>query len=262
MSPRSSTRPGTATLLARAGAAEWTRLWTVRTTWWCLLAAAVGIVGMGALLGLDASGMPADAPRPAAWQAGEIALLPGQFALLVLVLLAVTSEYATGSITTTLQWTPHRWHVLLTRAVVPVSVATVAGVVLVLGADLTAWAIFPELELSVPGVAGSLAVAAGVLAAGGLLAVGAGLLLRSTAGALAVVFLSLLVLPFVLPQFGVQWMSTVATYLPGGAAMFLLIGVEPPGATHTTATAAALLTAWASGALLAGGLSFLTRDSS
>lgn len=34
------TGPPLTTVLARAAAAEWTRLWTLRSTWWSLLAAA------------------------------------------------------------------------------------------------------------------------------------------------------------------------------------------------------------------------------
>jgi hypothetical protein len=137
--------------------------------------------------------------------------------------------------------------------VVPVSVATAAGVLLVLAADLTAWAVFPDLRMSGYGLAASLGVVAGVVAGGSLLAVGAGFLLRSTAGALAFVFLSLLVLPFVLPLFDVEWLASAASYLPGAAATFLLIGAEPVGDTLTTASATAVLAGWAGAALLAGG---------
>ena len=49
----------------------------------------------------------------------------------------------------------------------------------------------------------SLGRIAAVLVAGGVLAVGVALLLRSTAGALATVFLLQLVLPAMLPSFGV-----------------------------------------------------------
>ena len=46
--------PGTLTVFGRAAAAEWVRLRTVRTTWWCLLAAAVTILGIGATMAFDA----------------------------------------------------------------------------------------------------------------------------------------------------------------------------------------------------------------
>lgn len=254
-------RVGGARVLARACAAEWTRLWTVRTTWWCLLAAAVTVCGMATLLALDVSSDIAmgieRSDWPPATAAGELALLPGQFALLLLALLPVTSEYSTGAVATSLQWTSRRRALLTARTVVPVLVATVAGLLLVLVADVFAHTLTPALELTAQGLAGSLATAAGVLAAGTTIAVGLGFLLRSTAGALASVFLLMLVLPLVLPAFGVAWLVTVAAHLPGGAAVFLL-GEQVPGLTETSA--AVVLALWAAAATVAGALSVLRRD--
>ena len=249
--------PGTGAVFARAAAAEWLRLRTVRTTWWCLLAAAVSIVGIGATAAFDEAGGPANplAGLPATF-AGEFGVLVGQFALLVLALLAVTQEYASGSIGPTLQWTPRRGVLLAARTTVPVVVATVAGALLALVADVAAWFIAPELTLSVADLAGSLGRIAAVLVAGSVLAVGVGLLLRSTAGALATVFLLQLVLPLLLPGFGVEWMRVLGELLPGSGAVWTLLG-EPD---MTAAQATALLVGWSGAALAAGGWSLLRRD--
>ncbi|CCG04322.1 hypothetical protein [Blastococcus saxobsidens] len=249
--------PGTGTVFVRAAAAEWLRLRTVRTTWWCLLAAAVTIVGIGATAAFDMSqgsdGFLAGEPVTFA---GEFGVLPGQFALLVLALLAVTQEYASGAIGPTLQWTPRRGVLLAARVTVPVVVATVAGVLLAVAANVAAWLIAPELTLSLADVADSLGRIAAVLLAGSLLAVGVGLLLRSTAGALATVFLLQLVLPFMLPAFGVEWMRHLGELLPGSGAIWTLLG-EPD---MTAAQATALLVGWSGVALTAGGWSLLRRD--
>ncbi len=175
--------PGTLAVFARAAAAEWLRLRTVRTTWWCLLAAAGTIVGIGATAAFDMAQEPAEftSGLPATF-AGEFGVLPGQFALLVLALLAVTQEYASGSIGPTLQWTPRRGVLLAARVAVPVVVATVAGVLLALVADVAAWFIAPDLTLSLADLGDSLGRIAAVLVAGGVLAVGVGLLLRRAAG--------------------------------------------------------------------------------
>jgi ABC-2 type transport system permease protein len=95
-----------------------------------------------------------------------------------------------------------------------------------------------------------------VLLAGSLLAVGAGLLLRSTAGALATVFMLQLVLPFLLPAFGVAWMAELGELLPGSGATWTLLG-EPE---MTAAQATTLLVGWSAAALAAGGWSLLRRD--
>jgi len=248
--------PGTATVLARAAAAEWLRLRTVRTTWWCLLAAAVTIVGIGAVMAFDAENGTESGALPPATAAGEFGVLLGQFALLVLVLLAVTQEYATRVIAPTLQWTPRRGVLLAARTAVLVGVASVAGVLLALVADLAAWTVAPDLTLTPADLGGSLARVGAVLLAGSALAVGTGLVLRSTAGALGTVFLLQLGLPSLLPAFGGGWLTDLGELLPGTAAFRALLGEPDMSAT----TAGVLLAAWAAAALLAGGWSLLRRD--
>ena len=247
--------PGTATVFARAASAEWLRRRTVRTTWWCLLAATVTVVGIGVIMAFDAENVTASGELPPATSAGEFGVLLGQFALLVLALLAVTQEYASGAIAPTLQWTPRRRVLLAARVTVPVVVATVAGVLLALAADVAAWLI-ADLTLAPADVADSLSRIAAVLVAGGVLAVGVGLLLRSTAGALATVFLLQLVLPFLLPAFGVQWMADLGELLPGSGAIWTLLGEPDMSAGQATA----LLVGWSGVARAAGGWSLLRRD--
>ena len=249
--------PGWATVFRRAAAAEWLRLRTVRTTWWCLLAAAGAIVGIGATAAFDEATEPADplSNLPATF-AGEFGVLLGQFALLVLALLAVTQEHASGAIGPTLQWTPRRGVLLAARVAVPVVVATTAGVLLALVADVAAWFIAPDLTLTSTDLADSLGRIAAVLSAGSALAVGVGLLLRSTAGALATVFVLQLVLPLLLPAFGVQWMADLGELLPGSGAIWTLLGEPDITATHATT----LLVGWSGAALAAGGWSLLRRD--
>ena len=250
--------PGTLAVFGRAAAAEWTRLRTVRTTWWCLLAATVTIVGLGAIAAADeAEGPvgPGNLVVPSTF-AGEYGVMLGQFALLVLALLAVTQEYASGSIGPTLQWTPRRGVLLAAKVAVPAVVATGAGVLLALVADVLALLVDRDLTLSLADLGDSLLRIAAVLLAGSVLAVGLGLFLRSTAGALATVFLLQLVLPFLLPAFGVQWMADLGELLPGSGAIWTLIG-EPE---MTAAQASTLLIGWSGGALVLGGGSLLRRD--
>jgi ABC-2 type transport system permease protein len=255
MSALRTAAPGTGTVLGRAVAAEWTRMRTVRTTWWCLLTAAATVIGLGTLIAVDEAGSP-DLPAFPAWVAGQYGMVMGQFALLVLVLLAVTPEYASGMIGPTLQWTPRRGVLLAARVALPVLVVCAAGVLMALVADVATWLLAPELEMAVPGLVESLGRVAVVLAAGGMLTTGLGLLLRSTAGALAVTFALLLVLPLLLPAFGIPWLAELAELLPGSGATSLLIG-EPE---MSTAAAVGLLAAWAAAGVAVGGWSLLRRD--
>lgn len=253
---RTTAEPGTTTVFARAAAAEWVRLRTVRTTWWCLLAGAVATIGIGTLTAVDEASMAeAIGSTAQATLAGEYGVLIGQFALLLVVLLAVTSEYGSGVIGPTLQWTPRRGVLLAARTTVPVVVATVAGVLFALVADVLSKLLAPELELSAGDLGGSAARIAAVLVAVGALAGGAGFLLRSTAGALAAVFLLQLVLPFLLPAFG-TWTTDIAEWLPGSGAIWTLLGEPEMSAGQATV----LLTGWTGVALAAGGWRLLRRD--
>ncbi|HZB21283.1 MAG TPA: hypothetical protein VE463_15710, partial [Blastococcus sp.] len=106
----------TGRVLARTCAAEWTRLRTVRGSWWFAAAAAVVMVGIGTVAGLEADPFPANSDP--AWTASTVTAVPAQFALLALALTAVTSDHATGGIVPTLQWTPRRNVLALARTFV------------------------------------------------------------------------------------------------------------------------------------------------
>ncbi|MGN9809252.1 hypothetical protein ACTMSW_07825 [Micromonospora sp. BQ11] len=243
---------------ARTCAAEWTRLWTVKTTWWFLAAAAVVMVGLGAVAGLDAAADPVPPQGDPAWLVSRISAMPAQFALLALALIAVTSDYATGGIVPALQWTPRRTVLFLARAVVTATVTTSVGALLGFASALTAFvAARPGLSLPADEGAEVLGTVAFVFAAGTVLAVGLGFLLRNTAGGLVSVFLLMLVLPVLLPQFGYEWMSELARILPGTGAAFLLLGEVP---RMTTTSSVTVLLSWAAGGLLLGWLRLMRDD--
>jgi hypothetical protein len=247
------------TALARTCAAEWTRLWTVRSSWWFLLVAAVAMVGLGLLLGFESAADPAHLQGEPAWQTAQNIVVPAQFALLSFALTAVTSDYATGGIVPALQWTPRRAVLFGARALTTVGAATGIAVLLALASALAAYSTAGSaLVLPLEDGLDMVATVALVFAAGTALAVGLGFLLRSTAGALVSVFLLLLLLPVLLPQFGVDSLTTVADALPGAGALHFLLG-EQESRESTDAGAAITLVAWAAGALLAGWLR-LARD--
>ena len=255
--PRAPRHVSPGRLLARTCAAEWTRLWTVRGSWWFLLAAAVPMVGIGAIAGVEAAGDPASSQGDPAWSVAAMATMPAQFALLALALSAVTSDYASGGIIPTLQWTPRRGVLLLARAAVAITVVTGLGALLGLGSALAAAGAAPGLTLPWGVGLDVLGTVAFVVATGAALAMGLGFLLRNTAGALVAVFLLVLVLPLLLPQFGYDWMATLAHALPGSGGAFLLLG-EVPGMSWVSSVTVLLL--WAGGALLLGGLRLVRGD--
>ena len=241
------------TVFRRAAAAEWTRLWTVRSTWWALAAATGLMLLIGAAAGAEHEGLD---PAPI-WQPAEIAIVPAQFAFLVVVLLAVTGEHATGAIRSTMQWVPRRGVLFAARAVVPVAVVTACAVAAAVACGVVAWALVGSAAEVVAGdIVTSLATIALVVAFGGLLAVGLGLLLRSTAGTLTALFLLIFVLVVALGNSGVPWLVTISDHLPGRAIVVL---VADEGALPAS-TLAAVILGWTVAALAGGGWSLLRRD--
>ncbi|HEV2893768.1 MAG TPA: ABC transporter permease, partial [Actinomycetota bacterium] len=104
--------------MRRALASEWTKLRTVSSTAW-LVAAAVGctvLLSSAMAASVDTS----QCPSPASCQEDTTRLAltgvwVGQVAVVVLAVLAVTSEYDTGMIQVTLAATPRRGTVLLAK---------------------------------------------------------------------------------------------------------------------------------------------------
>ncbi|HEX2152960.1 MAG TPA: hypothetical protein VHL52_03170 [Acidimicrobiia bacterium] len=243
----------TFTVFRRAVTAEWTRLWTLRSTWYSLLAAAGLMLFVGGAAGIGHTGTD---PAPI-WEPAQIAIVPGQFAFLLVVLLAVTGEYSTGAIRSTLQWVPRRGILLVARTLVPVAFVTVCAVVVSAATGLVAWAFVGE---SAEVVAGDIVTSLGriglVVAFGGLLTAGIALTLRSTAGTLTVIFLLMFVLVVALGNSGVSWLTAISEHLPGRA---IVVIVADQGALSTK-TIATVMVGWSAAALSAGGWSLIRRD--
>lgn len=234
-------------------AAEWTKLWSLRSTWWCLAAATAVGLGITAIIALDGDALQ---PPLAASRWVALSMDSVQYAIVALAALTVTGEYATRTIHTTLQATPSRGAVLAAKAVVLATVTAGLGVALALVGAMVA--------TTVAGVGvdvGDLVAAAGAVglyaAAISLLALGLGTALRSTAGALTAVFLLLLPLPLVLRVSGVAALVSVADLLPGWAGQALMTGMTE---IHPPLVAIGLLAGWAGAALLAGYLVLRQRD--
>jgi ABC-2 type transport system permease protein len=254
------TQISTGRLFARSCAAEWTRLWTVRSTWWLAAATAAVMVGIALPAALSTTGRPDPPYGDPAWNIANLTAMPAQFALLTMALTAVTSDYATGGIMATLQWTPRRAVLFGARAIVAVATATGVGVLVAAVSGVVAYVVArPVLSLPLAGGADVLGTVAGVFAGSAALAVGLGFLVRSTAAVLVSAFLLLLVLPGLLPQLGYSWLTDIADWLPGTNALFLLTG-EPVGRGLSPTSAALTMLAWAGAALTLGGLRLVRDD--
>jgi ABC-2 type transport system permease protein len=182
--PRPRAAPvGPPTVLARSLRAETTKLRSLRSTAGSLLAAIVVTVGMAALAAWAV--VAGDDPRPADATPANLAGVGtafGQFALLALAALTITAEFATGSIRTTLAATPARWATVTAKAII-VGVVSFAG-----GFVATALAILAAAPILDTGTGDLLAASArnaAALALTGLVVLGLGALLRSTAATIS-----------------------------------------------------------------------------
>jgi hypothetical protein len=246
-------------VLVRTARAEWSRLWTVRSTWFLVVAVSLAVVGLGALAGVDtANGIGA---FTSAWDAARFTTLFAMFGISALAVVATTSDYTTGGIVPTLQWTPRRGLLLLARSLVVGGTAVALGALLVTGASGMVALQTPGAGLPADEGLRLLGDVAVVVGSSALLSVGLGLLLRSTAGALVSVLALLLVLPLVLGNLPYEAAQTLAADLPGAGAMYLVFG-NAPGDSMSDASARAILLGWAGASLVLGGWRLLRTDAS
>jgi ABC-2 type transport system permease protein len=186
----------------RVARAEWTKLWSVPSTAWSLLALVVVTTGIGVLAcwgtmqGLDQN--PTAIPEFDTVNLTLAGLGLGQLAAAVLGAMVISTEYSTGGIRSTLTATPRRLTLLAAKALVFVGVALVVGVVTsFLSFTLGQAFLRDDLQVGLgdPGVLRAL-VGGGLYVAGsGMFGFAFGALLRHTAGAITAAVAVLLVLP-------------------------------------------------------------------
>lgn len=221
---------------------EWTKLRTVRSTYWTLLVMALAMVGLGALFTARYRIEPVSAADRAAFDPTAYSLsglFLAQLAAAVLGAMAITSEYATGSIRATFTAAPSRWMVLTAKVVVlgavTASVGTIASfITFVVGQHILATKGL-EAHIGDPGVVRAIIGAGLYLAVVGLLALGFGALIRRTAGAIAVVVTLMFILTGLVAALPTTWQNAITGYLPSNAGQAIV------GHTRFAARAALLL---------------------
>ncbi|GAB4068573.1 hypothetical protein GCM10028777_28070 [Angustibacter speluncae] len=254
--------PTTARVLARAAAAEWTRTWTVRSSWVFLVTTALVVLVVSTVGATDLR----EGPRPdgiTAWDVGRLGGALAVFPLVALALVLATADHARGAIVPTLQWTPRRGLLLAARAgTVTATVALVGTALVAVGAQVGV-VVVPDLALPLGAGAEGLGTVAYVYGSLALLAVGLGLATRSTPGGLSLLFALLFVVPVLLPEIvRTTWAADVARAMPGTGALDLLFqrGAETAAAAGTDGESFLVLGCWAVGALVLGGVRLLRSD--
>jgi ABC-type transport system involved in multi-copper enzyme maturation permease subunit len=248
--------------------AEWIKLRSVRSTVWALLVTVVLTVGLGALL---------CAARVSRWDRIDAAervhfdaagfslngIFLAQLAIVVLGVLAMSSEYATGQIRATFGATPQRLTVLAAKATTFTAVVLATGLVASFGAFGIGQAIFApkglQASLGDPGVLRAVAGGALYLTGVGLLGVGLGTVLRRTAGAVAALVALLFVVPIVTGFLPSSFQGSIGKYLPAQAGM-AIFNVRPDPHALAPWVGFGVLLAYGAVALAAGGVLLVRRD--
>lgn len=236
--------------LRRAMAAEWTKLWSVRSTTWTLVATGVAVVGLCILstATVNSSEIIGDPTRRSL-----IGIFLGQLIFGVLGVLVMSAEYGTGTIRATLSAVPRRPVVLSAKILVFGAVAVVVSEIFAFSAFAIGQAILSakksaaaaivqpaqqfgvripqsiqaalshgSASLGQPGVLRAVIGAGLYLAVLGLLALGLATIIRHTAGAISAFVGVVLVLPLIVQALPTSISNALARYLPAniGLVMF------------------------------------------
>lgn len=224
---------------------EWIKLWSLRSTYWTMLATLAAMVLIAVMLGV-ASLVENSAARPDGRMAIGMGYSFAQIVVAVLGVLTITGEYSTGMIRSTLTAVPARQPALAAKAVLVAAVGFVLGVV---GVSLSYVASYPLLgadgaaSLSDPQVQRIFWGSGLYLGAVGLLGLGVGAVVRHTAGAVTLVLGVLLLLSTLwqLLMMTSDWFSKSYAYLPSTAGE----RIAAPEVTDTVPDAPQVLAPWA-----------------
>jgi ABC-2 type transport system permease protein len=210
-------RPGGGQILLDVMRSEWTKLRTLRSTYWSALAAVVIAIGLGALVCLGSSTGNADAPSdPAGTSLAGMFL--AQVAFAIVGVLAMSAEYSTGMIRTTLSAIPQRGYVLAGKAVVLgvsafLLATTTAFVSFFLGQSILSRRNF-DIGLGAPGVL-RVVIGAGLYTSVlVLLSMALAAILRNTAGTITAVIGLLFVVPIIFALLPERYQNDIGRYTP------------------------------------------------
>jgi ABC-2 type transport system permease protein len=250
--------------------AEWTKFWSLRSSWITLAVSLFLLVAFGVIAAItyDPATTTSDGPpgQQAASDAIAVILTGATFASLAIGVLGVlmsAGEYTTGSIRSTLAAVPSRLPVLWSKAAVFGAIALVAT-------TIGAFAAFalgnPQLSgqdialsLGDDGVVRSLLGAGLYLALVAILGVALGALLRSSAGAITVLAGVLLIVPGLTSLLPDSWSDTISPYLPSNAGSAVM-SLTQASDSLSPWTGLAVFAGWVAIALAAAAYRLVRKD--
>ncbi len=243
--PAAAKRPGLPDTLR----SELTKIASVRSTYWTLLAQVVASIAWAVLncAGIVSHGAGSDFNAAEASLTGQVAL--GELIIVVLGALVITSEYSTGMIRTSLAVMPRRGVLYAAKAMVFAVVTLTISLVTSFVAFFVGQAILSgkhyNTTLAQPGVLRAVLLSAAIVAVFGLLAYGTGAIIRHTAGAITAILGVIFLLPALGQALPNTWFADLERWLPGGGALSPIASSAPPISDH-------LFSAWGEFAVFSG----------
>ncbi len=229
-------RPGTS--LHRVIRSEWTKIWSVRSTLWSLLAMFAATVGFATLVswGMSSSLQHMPPGQRATLDVTGVSMYGTSFGVLamaVLGVLIISGEYSTGGIKATLTAVPQRMKVLLAKFVVFLITGLVVGLVTSFAAFRVSMLFWDRHGLAVglgdPGVLRAVIGGALYIVGGGLFGFALGVLIRHSAGAITAAIGLLLVVPMLTNLLPGGWGHTVHKLFTSNAGQRITEVIHSPG---------------------------------
>lgn len=268
ITPTSARSSGSLLTFPRLVHAEWLKLKTLRSTWITLASAVVLLV---VAAGLIANHLHGNLIHPGGFEDPrdrDVLTSPlrgfgvTQLIIGVLGVLSVTGEYATGMIRATFIAVPRRLPVLGAKVVVLAVLGFVAMLLAAFAAFFTSQAILDThgVGLGAPHAFRIVVALAGYLTLVGLLGLGLGFIVRSTAGGIAALVGILLVAPGILAALSTSWATTASHYLPLNAGLAMFANSPPTGGDLTPAGGLAVMLLWVAASVLGAAVVVTSRD--
>jgi ABC-2 type transport system permease protein len=250
---------------------EWTKIRSVRSTLWSLVAMAGISIGLMTLIAwatmrrwdrLD----PGDRQFLLHEPLQIILVRPifvSQLVVAVLGVMVVSAEYTTGMVRSTLQSQPRRLTVLAAKTAVLAVLMLVVGELLSFAAFFVGRQVIAghiPVSLSDPGVTRSVVGAGLYLAVLGLFALAFGAILRHTAGAITAVVGVILILSNLTGLLPDSWGRHINAWMPTNAGQLVLQPHQLPGDLLSPWQGLAVFAGWTALLLIIAAVLFRRRD--
>lgn len=238
-------------------AAEWIKLWSLRSTYWVLAGGALAVTGINVNSALTNLDWLSHQPPPRVevdprmqFDALSSAFVDPAWQILMVVAgsvgaLAVFGEYTSGLIRTTFTAVPDRRAVMLAKAVVVTAVMSALGAAVSVASFGVTQAILREyggLSIGDPGALRSVVASALLVPLSALVGMAVGALVRHATGSIVTTLVALLLVPAFLQGDTYRWVKEIGNTMPVTAWNAL---IENPSMDYTPAKYAPTLTeAW------------------